>query len=186
MKRNLKLTLIVLCLFSFFGKLKAQDIEAKLKLEFIKDSVKTCNVYVTSSDTVARNVEVLLFVKRLYSQMQIGDAVSTDENGMATFEFPNNIPADSDGKLIVIAKIEDNEIYANTEISQSTNWGIPRTTISGSERSLSGSRENAPIYFIVVANSVILLIWGTLIYVILQIFKIRKLASPKEKIIINN
>lgn len=185
MKLNIKLTLIVLCLFSFFVNLQAQDVEAKLKMEFVKDSLITCNVYVTSSDTVARNVEVLLFVKRLYSQMQIGDAASTDENGMATFEFPKDIPSDANGKLLVIAKIEDNEIYANTEISQSTKWGIPRATITAADRSLSGSRDNAPIYFIIAANLIIVLIWGTLLYAILQVFKIRKLNHPKEKIIVN-
>lgn len=185
MKCNLKLILIVFLLFSTISNLKAQDLEAKLKLEFVKDSVKTCNVYVTSGDTVARNVEVLLFVKRLYSLLPIGEAVATDENGMATFEFPNDIPTDPNGKLMVVAKIEDSEIYANVEAKKEINWGIPRATIAPLERSLSGSRENAPIYFIVVSILIIVAIWGTLIYVVLQVFKIRKLGNSKKEKIIN-
>ena len=75
-----------------------------------------------------------------------------------------------------MAKVEDDENYGSFEIKSETNIGVKEdlTKLEKAERSVSGSRDNAPIYFIVASISIITGIWGTLIYVVLQIFKIKK------------
>ncbi len=154
----------------------AQDDEAIMKLDFsVEDSVKTVAASVMFNDSAAADVEVKFYVKRLFSLLPVGDA-TTDEDGLASLEFPDDIPADLNGKIMVIAKIEDDENLGNSEISEEINWGVPRKPISDLERSLAGSRENAPVYFIVIANLIIAGIWGTLIYVVLQLFKIRRIS----------
>ncbi len=164
------------------GLLFAQEKEAKITLSFEKpDSVNICKALVTSNDTPVKEVEVKLYVQRLFGLLPIGDAVATDESGIASFEFPNDIPADLNGKLTIIAKIEDDENYGSLEAKGESNWGSPRAETGIMERSLSGSRSNAPWIFIIVSNVIIIGIWGTLFYVISQLFKIRKLSKHLAK-----
>lgn len=181
MKKSYKI--LIFALLVAFSKLtSAQDYEASLKIDYTtEDSVNYCVVHATSSDTSISGVEVKLYVKRLFSLLPIGDGVSTDEDGNAKFEFPGDIPADLNGKIEVIAKVEDDENYGSAEVHSESSWCVPRKKIGELERSLSGSRENAPIYFIVVSNLLLFGIWGTILYVVLQLFKIRKTSKHLVK-----
>ncbi|HRH65351.1 MAG TPA: hypothetical protein PLU53_03565 [Bacteroidia bacterium] len=172
----------IVALLWFPGQVFAQDQEARISLRFEKgDSINICKALVTANDTPVKDVEVKLYVKRLFSLLPVGDATATDEEGVASFEFPGDIPADLDGKLTIFAKIEDDENFGNVEASGKADWGVPRTDSQKMERSLSGSRSNAPWVFIIVSNIIIIGIWGTLIYVIMQLFKIRKLSRHLAK-----
>ena len=152
-----------------FGRLFSQ--ETKMTLNFtVEDSVKKCNVSVTANDTAVKEVEVKLYVKRLYSLLPIGKAAVTDETGNATFDFPNDIPADLNGKLLEIAKVED----PAAEVSKEVNWGVPRAEIAPLERSLAASREKAPYYLMIVSNLIIIGIWGTLLFVVWEVYRKRK------------
>jgi hypothetical protein len=157
----------------------AQDKEAKITLTFEKaDSLYVCKALVTSEGKPAIEVPVNLSVKRLFSNLPIGDAVSTDSTGVATFEFPNDIPS-RNGKLTIFAKIVDNETYKNTEASGEVKWGtvVVSDNANVSERAISAGRDGAPIYFIISSLLVIGLVWGTLIYAVLQVIKIKRLGS---------
>lgn len=173
-KNKIKLILTVLCLCLSFGNLMAQQ-ELKMTLKFVEeDSLKVCKVYVTSNDSAVKEVEVNLFVKRLYSLLPIGNPTATDEEGIASFEFPSNLPVDLNGKLMVIAQIEEDDNHAKAEVKEEINWGVPRAVPSAMERSLASSREKAPYYLMIVSILIIIGIWGTLIYVIIQVVKNRK------------
>ena len=183
MRTKLNFALLPVVFFLTCSGLFAQDPEAKLTMTFVKeDSLNICKVQVTSADTAVAEVEVMLYVKRLFSLLPVGEATATDEEGVASIEFPNNIPNDLDGKLTVIAKIEDDENFGTAETQGQSNWGVPRQDIQEMGRSFAGSRANAPIYFIVASNLIIFGIWGTLIYVILQVFKIKKLGKAHKLI----
>lgn len=163
--------------------LNAQDKEAKITLAFENgDSLKICKAAVTSNDSAVKEVAVKLYVQRMFSLLPVGDG-TTDDEGIVNFEFPNDIPADQNGKLTIIAKIEDDENYKNTETRAEIDWGLKRNSVDSesAERSLSASRDKAPIYFIVATNLIIIGIWGTLIYVVLQIFKIKKISKHLNK-----
>jgi hypothetical protein len=170
--------ILTICFGVFFTLYSgAQEKEAIMTLSFAKvDASDVCNVLVVSEGKPVADITVKLFVERLFGLLPIGKDVTTDEMGLATFEFPANIPFNSDGKLIVLAKVEDDENYGSFEIKSETNIGVKEdlTKLEKAERSLSGSRDNAPIYFIVASISIIIGIWGTLIYVVLQIFKIKR------------
>lgn len=174
---------VILITFSEFN-LKAQEKEASIEFTFAKeDTLLLCNLLVTSEGVPAPDVSVKLYVKRLFGLLPVGDEATTDENGMASIEFPKDIPGDEKNILEVVAKIEDDENYGTIEASSTVNWGIPKKMVGNiSERSLAGSRSNAPIYFIVVSNLIIIGIWGTLLYVVLQVFKIKKLGKAAKKI----
>lgn len=160
----------------------AQDKEAKITLTFEKaDSLYVCKALVTSEGSPVSEVPVNLSVKRLFSNLPIGDAVATDSTGVATFEVPQDIPS-RNGKLTIFAKIVDDENYMNTETSGEVNWGtvVVSDNSNVDERSISGGRSEAPIYFIISSLLAIGLVWGTLLYSVLQLFKIKRLGTAHK------
>jgi hypothetical protein len=177
-KYNYFIATCIMILFSITIS-NAQDKEAKISLTFEKaDSLYVCKALVTSEGIPVSEVPVNLSVKRLFSNLPIGDAVATDSTGVATFEVPQDIPSPN-GKLIIFANIVDDENYMNTETSGIVDWGtvVVNDNSYVEDRSISAGRDKAPIYFITVSLLIILLIWGTLVYAVLQVFKIKRLGN---------
>lgn len=177
-KYNYFIATCIMILFSITIS-NAQDKEAKISLTFEKaDSLYVCKALVTSEGIPVSEVPVNLSVKRLFSNLPIGDAVATDSTGVATFEVPQDIPS-RNGKLTIFANIVDDENYMNTEASEIVDWGtvVVNDNSYVEDRSISAGRDKAPIYFITVSLLIILLIWGTLVYAVLQVFKIKRLGN---------
>jgi hypothetical protein len=154
-----------------------------LKLQFVTaDSVKTCKAILTANDKPAPGVTVKFFVKRMFSLLPIGKPVTTDDSGTAAVKFPNNLPGGSDGQVVVVAKLDDDPTYGSLQVQDSIKWGalVPAGDGNWENRSLAASRSKAPMFLIVASNVIIVGIWGTLIYVILQLFKLRN-ASRKPR-----
>lgn len=170
-------TLLLSILTSF-----AQDKEAKITLNFAKvDTNNVCTATVTSDGLPVKDVSISLFVKRMLSGLPIGNAVTTDSSGKASFIVPLDIPS-IDGKLTMIAKIIDDENYKNTEVSGDVDWGTIVVSDNShiEERSIFANRSKAPVYFIAASLIIISLVWGTLIWAVLQVFKIKRLSSKKK------
>ena len=177
-KYNYFIATCILFLFSLANTF-AQDKEAKITLTFEKaDSLYVCKALVTSEGIPVSEVPVNLSVKRLFSNLPIGDAIATDSTGVATFEFPQDIPSRT-GKLTVFASIVDDENYRNAETKAVVNWGtvVVSDNSSVEDRSIAAGRDGAPIYFIISSLIIIGLFWGILIYSVVQVFKIKKLGS---------
>ena len=150
---------------------------ATIKLDFVKtDSTKTCVATVTSDGKPVAGPEIHLYVKRMYSLLAIGKAVATDSTGVASIDFPKDLPGDKNGMLTVIAKIEKDEHYGSLEAESEVKWGVllKSEIFPWSDRSLSASREKAPTFLVVASILIILVIWGTICYVIYQLFRIKR------------
>jgi len=166
---------------------------ATIKLSFAQtDSTKTCSAKVTSDNNPVKGTEIHFYVKRMFSLLPIGKTKETDENGMASVDFPMDLPGDKSGNIIALAKIEEDDTYGTVETQAEIKWGVLPNTENDhwGNRSLSASREKAPMYLIVVSNIIIAVIWGTIFYIIYQIFRIRKesklLKKSSNPIIIKN
>jgi hypothetical protein len=175
---------IAMCLVFLFtiATSFAQEKEAKITLTFEKvDSLNVCKAFVTSEGKPVVEVPVNLSVKRLFSNLPIGDAIATDSTGVATFEFPQDIPS-RNGKLTIFATIVEDEIYMDTKATGEVDWGTVVVTDNSNvnERSIAAGRDGAPIYFIISSLLVIGLFWGVIIYAVLQVFKIKKLGKIQE------
>jgi hypothetical protein len=167
---------IFCCLFNTV--LKAEDEkQAVIKLSFDQnDSTRICKAIVTSEGKPVKETEVHFYVQRMYSLLPIGKAIKTDSAGEAIANYPLDLPGDKNGKIIVVAKIEDDDNFGNVEERSEIKWGVvpSNENDSWSDRSLSASRDKAPMLLIFVSNLIIAIIWGTIIYIIFQIFRIRK------------
>lgn len=154
-----------------------------------EDSVRQVRISLMAMDAEGNEApvgetEVNLFVQRLFGLLPLSeDPETTDESGEVVVEFPADIPGDSAGNLIIVARIEDHERFGNLEFRRRINWGVPVVIDPAKrERELWSSRANAPIYLIVIVNAMLAGIWGVILYIVYQAFKIRKLGRKGTRL----
>jgi hypothetical protein len=127
----------------------------------------------------APDTEVKLFIKRLFSDLPIGeDTHTTDETGAITSDFTTSIPGDANGNLIIGAKIEDSDAYGTIIVMKTIHWGIPlKEDDSFYERTLWASRDKTPWWLLIFPNIIIATVWGFIFYLLYLIRKIRKAGT---------
>lgn len=113
-----------------------------------------------------------IFVQRSFKPQKIGEG-TTDENGEATIEVPNNLPGDAKGNITLLAKLDENETYGNLETAVVQKWGLPVSDkLNELPRALWSSH---PPYWMM-ATFIILMstVWGHYLVIIIQLFRLRK------------
>ena len=73
-----------------------------------------------------------------------------------------------------MARYEDQENDGIVEVSQDIPWNILPRENKLSQRTLWSSGHNAPVILVVVTVSLIILIWGTISYLVILLLRIRK------------
>jgi hypothetical protein len=176
--------LFFLQLFTHYSFAQEQK-TATIKLDFIgTDSTKVCRATVMSDGKPVAGPEVHLYVKRLYSLLPVGKVVATDETGVANIDFPMDLPGDKNGMLVIIAKIEKDDKYGDVETQAEMKWGFlsKKESPDWNDRSLSSSREKAPMFLVVVSNLIIVIIWVTIFYIFFQLVRIKKSGRRVKKL----
>ena len=176
-----------------FDETKGEVEIAKAKIEIdTSRTEETKNVMVNvktlqNGDWVpAKGVELKIAVKRSLGNLPIGDeeTYTTDSTGSVTAEFKrDSLLGDSKGNFILIARTEDNENFGNLFAEKNVNWGVaPIMDNSFDQRSLWATRSKTPIWLLALAGSIIAGVWGTIIYLILQMIKIRKMGRAVKAV----
>jgi len=180
---------------------KEDEIAAELEISKSKiimdtlttDGIRSITVQVMQlTDSVwvpAADVEMKVGVQRLGGVLSAGDeeTYTTDSSGTATMEFTkDSLPGDQKGNFVLVAKIQDNDLYGNLIVEKTVPWGIavkPDTSFF-EQRTLWTTRFRTPIWLLIMAYSIFIGVWGTIIYLITQIVKIKKLglAVPVEEV----
>lgn len=129
-----------------------------------------------------KDIEMVLSVKRLLGNLSVGDkeTYTSDSTGLSSAEFKrDSIPGDQIGNITLVAQVVDNENYGNLAVEKSVNWGTPVKPIKNffAERALWSTRSQTPLWLLFTVYSIVLGVWGTLIYLIFQIVKIKKLGT---------
>jgi hypothetical protein len=169
---------------------EAEITRAKILIDTANsDGARTVNVQVMKWDNnnwaPAKDVEVRIGVKRLGSELKIGDdeTYTTDSTGGVAAEFKrDSLPADEKGNLVLVAKVEDNDNYGSLSIEKTVPWGVYyKRENNFTERALWASRGKAPIWLYAMAYSIIIAVWGTLLYLVYLIVRIKKIGVKAEK-----
>lgn len=128
----------------------------------------------------AKDVELKIGVQRSASILPVADeeTYTTDSIGQVVTEFKkDSLPGDEKGNVTLVAKVEDNETYGNLIVEKKVPWGTYRPSENNfNRRSLWATGDRAPTWLLFMAGSIIVVIWGVLIYLIFQLFKIKKLG----------
>ncbi|MHC1702692.1 MAG: cytochrome c [Tenuifilaceae bacterium] len=153
---------------------------AKMILAFDQTSKK---LFATVTDSLTgvkkplANVSIKLFVKRTFGNLPISKT-ETNESGIAYFEIPNDIPGDSQGNLSFIARTEGNSKELISTIDEKLGV-ITESKQLLDQRTWWNVNKMAPIWLIILYLSGITGVGITVLYILLQLRKIRKLNQTK-------
>ncbi len=113
-----------------------------------------------------------IFVKRSFFPLKVGEG-TTDVNGEATVEIPNNLPGDAKGNITLLAKLDENETYGNLEASVLQPWGTPVSDkMSDLPRALWSTHP--PLWMLITFIILVGTVWGHYLVIIIQLFRLRK------------
>lgn len=182
-KPKMKVGLILMILLIPFIHVSGQDRTAEIKLDFSEEEGKkliTAAVVETFEDSLGSPVpdlDVYFYVERTFKPLPIGDIFNTtDEEGKVTIEFPADLPGDYDGHVNIIARIQESDEFQDTEVSEIIAWGVPlEIDNTANKRSLWAAGANAPIPLLILVNSLILIVWSIIFYLIYELFKISRM-----------
>lgn len=161
--------------------------KAKITLDTSNvDGVRNITVSVLKMENTkwvpAADVEMKVGVQRLGGILSAGeeDNYTTDSSGTVTVEFKRDkLPGDQKGNLLLVAKVEDNELFGSLLAEKKALWGAATKVDAGffDQRTLWSTRFRTPYWLLFMAYSIIFGVWGTLIYLIRQVIKIKKLGA---------
>ena len=129
------------------------------------------------------NVEMKLGVLRMDKSILSGGdeaTYTTDSTGIATAEFKkDSLPGDSKGNIILAASVEDNDELGNLLIEKPVNWGVPLKEDKSffDQRALWTTRFKTPYWLLIIAYSISIGVWSTILYLVFQLFRIKKLGT---------
>jgi hypothetical protein len=156
--------------------------EIELKTEYIEqDTLRWIRAIILGKNehgfaAALEGVEVKFFVIRPFNMLPISDRVTTDEEGKATIQFPDDLPGDATGHITAVVKIDDSDEYGTIERKETIQWGIPTIFDDDSiKRSLWAAGANAPISLLLLTNLLIAVTWGIIFYIVYKIYRISKL-----------
>ncbi|HTI59098.1 hypothetical protein [Mucilaginibacter sp.] len=128
-----------------------------------------------------KGVDLKVAVRRLGGDLPVNETptFTTDSTGQASADFKrDSIPGDAKGNITLVVKMEDNDQFGNVSAEKVVPWGskfVYKSTFN--ERTLFATRDKAPIWLQLIAYSIIVTVWGILIYLVFNILKIRKLGK---------
>lgn len=156
--------------------------DAKVDLEFSgEDSVKTLAASISGWKGQAyipmANAELKLCIKRTFNFLPLGEVgASTDSSGFISGEVPSDIPGNANRTITLAARLEDDATYGTVEVTKDVPWAILPKANPLRGRTLWSPGDNAPLLLVISSVTIIVIIWGTIFYLVSLLFKIRKLG----------
>lgn len=144
------------------------------------EDIKTVTATIMSADSSKlplNEVDVHFYVKRDFGLMRIGELSNyTGPDGKVKIVFPEKIVGDSAGNVELLVKVENNFSYNDSESLTIKKWGTPLVTEDEkfNSRALWGARDKSPIWLLILANGIIAIVWTVIVYVIFNLFRIKK------------
>jgi 5-hydroxyisourate hydrolase-like protein (transthyretin family) len=135
-----------------------------------------------------KGVDLSIAIKRLNAYLNVNQTATftTDSTGTARADFKrDSIPGDADGNIVITAKVDDNDSYGNLQQELTVAWGTKFAgTNTFAERTLFATRDKAPIWLLLMAYSIVACVWGTLVFLVVNLFRIKKAGKELPRAIL--
>ncbi|MGZ8556968.1 MAG: hypothetical protein ACXWWC_01475 [Chitinophagaceae bacterium] len=161
--------------------------KAKIQIDTASaDGIRSITVQVMKFENnewaPANEVEMKVGIQRLGGILSAGEAevYTTDSSGTATVELnKDSLPGDEKGNMVLTAKVEDNDLFGNLLVHKTVPWGIALKPGSDffDQRTLWSTRFHTPYWLLFMAYSIVISVWATIFYLIMQIVRIKKLGT---------
>ncbi|PCI06940.1 MAG: hypothetical protein COB73_09090 [Flavobacteriaceae bacterium] len=154
-----------------------KDVNIKANI-ITKDSINymtaTLTNVVTNNPIVDESLTVQ--VQRLFRPLRIGEEFNmTDEKGAILVAIDDDIPG-VDGSLTFEVVLNESDDYGTVKVLVKSTIGIPIIDESTfDQRTMWSPRNKTPIFLLIFPNLLIVGVWGLIIYLIINLFKIVKL-----------
>ena len=150
---------------SILAKLVTKD-----SLNYISATLKE-----TATDSVLSDRLLNVQVQRIFRSLRIGDEFnSTDENGTIFVNVPDGIPG-VDGNLTFEVVLADSDEYGTVKALVHAPIGTPIVDESTfDQRTMWSPRSKTPLFLLIFPNLLTLGMWGIIVYLIINLFKISK------------
>jgi mono/diheme cytochrome c family protein len=158
------------------------EISKKVKIILAYDSVAhkiRVEVKATEKDGFIplKDAEIVLFASRYFGKLQIDKTLRTNNEGVAAFKFPSDLPGDKDGNVELVVNVND-DTYGEIESVQKMKVGIPTDKPGLTEkRAIWNVLKKAPWWIIFTYTSILLAVGSVLLYVIFNLRKLTKLGK---------
>lgn len=153
---------------------KDADIIAKM---VVRDSINYIRATLTDPNTNSPIIEqdLTIQVQRLFGPLILGEEFNaTDDDGTIFVPIEEEIPG-VDGNLVLEVVLNDSDDYGT--VKALVNAPIGTTIVDEStfdERTMWSPRNKTPIFLLIFPNLLIIGIWGLIVYLIINLFKISK------------
>ena len=157
--------------------------DARITLSYSgEDSIKTAFAVLSewkdSAYVPVPEAELKFSIKRVFSLFPIGEeGAATDENGKISADLPLDIPGNFDGKITIVARIDEHESFGTVEVTKEVPWPVIPELIPKEVRTLWATAANAPLPLVFASVSIIFVIWGTIFYLVYLLYRIRKISK---------
>jgi hypothetical protein len=133
----------------------------------------------------AKDVEMKIGVERQGGILSAGDAATytTDSTGSVNVEYKKDrLPGDIAGNIILVAKVEDNDLFGNLLAEKKVSWGTATKADNTffNQRTLWTTRFRTPYWLLFMAYSIVIAVWGIMMYLVFQLVKIKKLGISEQ------
>jgi hypothetical protein len=153
---------------------KDANIAARL---ITKDSLNYISATLTDaySNSPISDEHLNIQVQRLFNPLKMGEEFNnTDDKGMVLVPIEEGIPG-IDGNLLIEVVLNDNDTYGTIKAIVEAPIGkviIDESTFD--KRTLWSPRDKTPLFILVFGNFLIFGMWGIIIYLIVNLFRIKK------------
>ena len=149
-------------------------IEAKI---ITKDSINYISAILTDTETKSPIVDESLTVQvqRLFKPLRIGEEFNnTDEDGSIIVPIEEGIPG-VNGNLTLEVVLNESDDFGTVKAMVTGSIGVPIVDESTfDQRTMWSPRNKTPIFLLIFPNLLIIGIWGFIVYLILNLFKLSK------------
>lgn len=153
---------------------KDAAIEAKL---ITIDSVNYVTATLTdkSTDSLIIGQSLKVQIQRLFKNLPIGEEFNeTDEDGTILVSIPEGIPG-VDGILAIEVILNESDEFGTVKTIVKAPFGKPVVDESTfDERTMWSPRNKTPLFLLIFPNLLTFAMWGIIIYLITNLFKITK------------
>jgi len=125
------------------------------------------------------NARVRLTAERYFGDLTLDGEKETDSLGMVTFTIPEDLPGDSTGNVHFRIALTEQELYGPAKKDTLLKAGSPAMAPPlNKERAMWNTVWKAPVWLLISYFGAVLLIWGTIFFII---YKIREIYLIGQK-----
>ena len=169
------------------GKVAFTGKTIRLKIEYLADKKKIMiTAYEMTKDKLElpfRGAEIVLYVKRYFGNLALGDPKTTNEKGNVRFDFPADLPGDKEGYVDLKALVKNASSQlseAKVEARMKIGKPVNRPSLIAT-RAWWTVRSQAPVWIIFTYFLALILAWGWMLYIIYSVFfKMRKFKERNQ------